>query len=100
MDRRKTNRGFTLITFEDIYSNKCSIQKSSLASESALWIGIDRATPKMLASDLRTDLKGWVDYPMPEGVYIQTRMHINIEQAKEIIEVLQLFVKTGDIDRN
>jgi len=38
-----TARGFSLLTFEDRYGAECSIQKSSLASEEAIWIGVEDA---------------------------------------------------------
>jgi hypothetical protein len=36
-------------------------------------------------------------YPIPKEVLLSTRMHLNREQVKEIIPILQKFVDTGDL---
>lgn len=77
METKYTNRGFALIEFEDIHEQQCSIQKSSIATDDCVWIGVD----------LQRDKK--------EGA----RMHINKKQAKSIIKILQKFVDTGDLPR-
>lgn len=71
MKTTKTQRGFSRIEFEDFYSSKCSIQKSSLADDDCIWIG--------------------------EDVLIKTSMHLNREQVAELLPYLQKFVKTGEI---
>jgi hypothetical protein len=68
----KTIRGFELIQFKDRYGHECSLQQSSLADfeppgSSAIWFGV---------SD--TD-----------------RMHIDLEQMKELIVYLQNWIATG-----
>lgn len=93
----KTNRGFNFYTFLDRYDEMCSIQESSLATEPALWIGIHDATPKILASKTPEGGTGWVNYDIPEDVFISTRMHITIPEAKFIIKVLQQFIETGGL---
>ena len=97
MFRTKTERGFAVVEFEDMYGVSCSIQKSSLASEDCVWMGLNEVVPKIMAKELREDLTGWVNFPSPEEVLLNARMHINKQQAKEIIEVLQTFVDTGEI---
>jgi hypothetical protein len=37
----KTSRGFGLIKFSDRYGQHCSLQESSLATEGAIWLGVD-----------------------------------------------------------
>lgn len=37
-----TSRGFAVGWFVDRHDAVCSIQESSLASESAIWLGIDK----------------------------------------------------------
>ena len=66
----KTNRGFEIIRFEDIYNVECSIQQSSLASYDALWVGAH-----------------------------ELRMHINKEMAIEIIEILQRWINTNHLKK-
>jgi hypothetical protein len=101
MEKKKTNRGFELGEFKDYYGNECSIQKSSLATEDAIWIGINDPDPKVLASKassfgIATDeTTGWVEFPIPDDVLINTRMHLSREQVANLIPVLQRFVDTG-----
>jgi hypothetical protein len=95
--RTKTNRGFDLITFQDRYDSQCSIQKSSLATEDCIWLGIDDPDPKIMASKTIQGGTGWVKYEIPDDVLINTRMHLTRKQAKELVEVLNVFIKTGDL---
>lgn len=101
----KTKRGFSHISFLDSYGVKCSIQKSSNISVDSIWIGVDNAEPKLLASDARKfGIKtrqefGWVSYPIPEDVLLTTRMHLTREQVAELLPILQKFVETGGIDK-
>ena len=93
----KTDRGFDIISFEDIYKRKCSIQKSSLATEDAIWIGVDDADPQILASKIKLGGTGWVKYDMPDDVTFITRMHLNRALAEKILPILERFVETGEI---
>jgi hypothetical protein len=94
---KKTNRGFDLIEFEDLYDMKCSIQKSSLATDDAIWFGIDDIEPKIMAKDTPEGGVGWVPYPIPDNVYISSRMHLTRDQVKELLPILKHFVKTGEV---
>lgn len=87
----KTNRGFSLVEFKDFNQGSCSMQKSSLATEDCLWIGLDDVKPMKLVSG-----KGWVEVPIDGDIEICGRMHIDREQAKNIIAYLQNFVDSGD----
>lgn len=93
----KTNRGFKLIKFKDHYNTKCNIQMSSLATEDAIWFGVEDANPKIMASDLFGHGTGWVRYPIPDNVLISTRMHLTRKQVEALIPILQKFVDTGEI---
>lgn len=97
MKQAKTNRGFSLIEFEDKYESKCSIQISSFADDRCIWIGVDDADPMIMESKVKEGGTGWVKYPIHEAVQMTTRMHLNQEQVAEIIPVLQKFVDTGEI---
>ena len=48
--KTETGRGFVINLFKDRYDTECSIQKSSLATEDAIWIGVNVANPKIMAS--------------------------------------------------
>ena len=96
-----TERGFDLASFIDRYGSQCSIQKSSLASEDAIWLGIDDPEPKIMASQAKsfgietTETVGWVEYPIPKEVLINTRMHLTREMVAELLPILNRFVETG-----
>jgi hypothetical protein len=101
--RTKTGRGFAIRHFNDRYDFPCSIQKSSLATEDAIWLGIDDPRPKVMAREaasvgVKTDETcGWVPYPIPANVQITSRMHLTRAQVRKLLPVLQCFVETGDI---
>jgi hypothetical protein len=85
MKKEYTGRGFQYIKFEDRYGQKCSLQESSLATEHAIWFGVDNTGPHI------TDNNGKVNSP------ISARMHLTREQVKEILPHLKRFVKKGEI---
>lgn len=101
MKNTTTLRGFSKIEFTDTYGAECSIQKSSLATEDRIWIGVNDADPKIMASNAAangvktTETTGWVPYPIPEDVLLNTRMHLNREQVSEMLPYLSEFVRTG-----
>jgi len=97
MKYAETSRGFSLIEFKDLYSAECNIQKSSLATDNAIWIGISNPDPKIMASKTPKGGIGWVPYEISEDVLITTRMHINQDQAKEVVKVLNYFIKHGEL---
>jgi len=107
MKLTKTQRGFKTGKFTDRYGAQCSIQKSSLATENAIWLGVDDADPKIMSSDaIRMGLKpktgtdadwGWTPFFIPKEVSLNTRMHLTQEQVKELLPILQKFVETGEI---
>jgi len=94
---KRTQRGFSFIEKEDLYGAQYSVQESSLATDNAIWLGIDNANPRIMAKEVDPDLTGWVKCPMPDGVLFNTRMHLNREMAKELIDILQVFVDTGEL---
>lgn len=98
-----TGRGFALKTFTDRYGIKCSLQKSSLATEDAIWFGVDDPEPKIMAVDApkygiaTEETTGWVPCPIPDAVLMSTRMHLTREQVAELLPHLQRFVETGEL---
>ncbi len=103
----KTQRGFSLGEFEDQYGNKCSIQKSSIATRDCIWLGIDDPGPQIMSSDaIRLGLRertyderdnGWVPYDIPKEVQVSTRMHLSREDVKKLLPLLQKFAETGSL---
>ena len=76
-----TERGFVRIAFEDLYGSQCSLQESSLAEERAIWFGVD------------------VPFGEKSSQRLSTRMHLNQEQAKELMPYLRRFCKTGRLSK-
>jgi hypothetical protein len=89
-----TPRGFKAIRFNDLYDAKCNIQQSSWATRDSSWLGIE----DILAAKVnggRPD--GWVTYVLPEDVFLTTRIHLDRELAKILVDVLNKFIETGEI---
>lgn len=40
---------------------------------------------------------GWVPYEIPSEVFLHTRMHLNQDQVKALLPILEKFVRTGTI---
>lgn len=71
MKVEKTERGFEVIEFKDIYGNECSLQQSSIAlcekpGTGAIWFGTDK-----------------------------DRMHIDLKLLKKLLLHLQSWKKNG-----
>ena len=80
----QTQRGFAIKRFKDRYGCNCSIQKSSLATEDAIWFGIDAAFPSAAET--------------VSGTIPERRMHLTQEMVAELLPLLQHFVETGELD--
>lgn len=92
LEEKKTERGFDLMEFVDRYGSPCSLQKSSLAEEDCVWLGVDDPAPKQLAQR-----GGWVPYSLPEGVQVNTRMHLTQEHVRNLLPALFRFAYTGEL---
>lgn len=68
---RTTELGFAIGEFKDHYGEPCSLQKSSLAFEDCIWLGVHKP-----GSD---------------------RMHLTQEQVADLLPLLQRFVETGEL---
>lgn len=108
----KTERGFSIIEFIDRYNTKCSLQKSSLATEDCIWLGCDDPKPEVMATSRdrvvrehkemldrmdKSPTCGWQDYPIPGDIHIWTRMHLTRKQVWELLPHLIKFVLTGEL---
>lgn len=93
----KTNRHFDILFFKDRYSVECSMQKSSLATEDAIWIGCNDPEPRILASKTKQGGTGWVDYPLPDDVSCNTRMHLTRRDVWKLLPHIVWFVLTGNV---
>lgn len=71
-----TARGFELLNFCDDNGDICDIQRSSSAMGDKIWLGTHSPEPKILKSGT-----GWIDYPLPNDVLINHRMHLTRKQT-------------------
>lgn len=75
IELKNTSRGFLRADFFDRYGSECSLQGSSLASEHAIWLGVDK----------------------PFDGEPNTRMHLTQEQVRDLLPLLQHFADTGEL---
>ena len=100
----KTQRGFKNGKFKDAYGEQCSIQKSSLATKDAIWLGIDDAKPQIMCSNaernglVKQGETGWQPFEIPKDVLLSTRMHLTQREVRQLLPILEKFAKTGEID--
>lgn len=86
-----TSRGFDIIEFTDRNGVDCTIQKSSLATEDAIWFGCQDPNPRYFSA------KGWTPLELPDYTIINTRMHLTRKQVRRLLPILKRFAKTGEI---
>jgi hypothetical protein len=92
LDRAPTHRGFPCGQFTDLYGSECSIQQSSLATEGALWFGVEDGGH----FNMKTPSEKW-----RESVHGKQstggRMHLSQGQAAALLPLLQYFVEHGTL---
>ena len=72
---RRTDRNFAIAEFTDRSGSQCSIQESSLATEAAIWLGVQK------------DFQGRA----------ATRMHLTEEMVADLLPLLHNFVASGEL---
>lgn len=89
---RATKRGFDRGEFFDQMGEACSIQESSLATDSCIWLGINEVVPQVFVPG-----DGWkpVELPTHGEVLKSGRMHLTQKQVAALLPLLQKFVETG-----
>ena len=103
-----TERGFYHLEFTDRYGEQCSLQESSLATEDAIWLGINEpkinefwkeAAPaeKHLTSKWETRSKEDLKQSPNNDICINGRMHLTRDMVKVLLPYLYNFVKTGEL---
>lgn len=90
----KNQRGFITGEFTDRYGEICSIQKSSIATEDCIWLGID--DPKLTVFENESKGK-YIVTKMPPNFSVSGRMHLTRQMVADLLPLLQEFVETGDI---
>lgn len=94
MEVKQTQRGFDLSEFIDRYGAKCSLQKSSIATEDCIWLGVDN--PKLTVFE--NENKGrYIITEMPSNFDVNARMHLTREMVQELLPYLQKFAETGEL---
>ena len=88
LNQGQTNRGFGLINFTDRYQQECSLQDSSLATEAAIWLGVDNTGPEL------TGPTGQRNEP------VGARMHLTQTMVKQLLPFLTKFAQTGEYIAN
>lgn len=77
MQVKITDRGFARADFEDCYGSQCSVQESSLGTEAAIWLGVDK------------DWNGDEHF----------RMHLTQQMVASLLPLLQHFAEYGELPR-
>lgn len=99
----KTIRGFELQYFKDDYNVECSIQESS-SIDPHVWLGVHDAKIRIMSKerdniiiskDDPTTEQGWCTIQLPKEAYVESRMHLNRKQAKELAKKLEYFARHG-----
>lgn len=88
----KTCRGFAISNFNDMDGKPCSLQKSSLAFEEAIWLGVEKPTPRLLVEGISTEV------PFPKDTLFNDRMHLTQPMAKELVSDFNKFIETGKVE--
>lgn len=91
LKQTKTGRGFGAIEFRDRGNRECTIQKSSLATEDAIWFGIDDANPQILVNG------NWQPVDFPEDTVFDTQMQLTQDQVIALLPILRHFAETGEV---
>jgi hypothetical protein len=80
----RNSRGFGCFEFLDRYHQECSLQDSSLATEPAIWFGVDNTGPNLDGPNGNKNEK------------VQVRMHLTQAMVKTLLPHLQRFAETGN----
>lgn len=94
MEIEKNQRGFDFANFEDRYGEKCSIQKSSLAFEEAIWFGIKE--PQLTIFEDEKCGK-YIKTSMPKTFMVSSQMHLTQDMVKDLLPYLIKFAETGEL---
>lgn len=91
----ETVRGFSYAEFKDSNGEVCTLQESS-SNEPRIWLGAKEVSVKYLNN-------GWKELDIPalvgEDFVGNQRMHLNQEQVKNLLPILQYFAEHGELPR-
>lgn len=104
MKKKKTKRGFAILEFKDTGKRQCSLQKSSLATEDCIWLGMDKPEIKEFYPEPRDTDESWFDCDLeklkhrPQNrIHTFSRMELTRKQVEKLLPYLQNFVNTGEL---
>ena len=96
---KKSERGFSYHEFTDRNGVKCSIKKSSIATEDAIWLGADSIGLKEFVAYRDP---AWQDVELEQTVghhfVANTSMHLTRKQVAKLLPMLQKFAETGELE--
>jgi len=100
MTLSRTSRGFSYDSFLDSKGTECSIQESSLATESAIWFGLSNYKPTLNGEPVPDPVA-----PIPidgypglfMGILINDRMHLTKIQAIQLILDFEKYLLTKEV---
>jgi hypothetical protein len=87
-------RGFQTGEFTDRYGEMCSIQKSSIATDDCIWLGIDN--PDLIVYEDENKGK-YIVTKMPPNFSVSSRMHLTREMVADLLPLLTNFAQTGEL---
>jgi hypothetical protein len=80
-----TDRGFSLIEFQDKNERECSVQDSSSAGECSIWIGVDNTGDHIKGPGGKTN------------EHVGARMHLTQSMVEELLPILAEFAEKGTV---
>ncbi len=95
-----TARGFDRLEFSDNNGCHCSLQVSSSMMEPQIWLGVEDANPQIMKAHAQRagmqlppgEVSGYMPYPFPADVTMNTRMHLDRATTIELIAKLNRWV--------
>lgn len=99
MKTKKTARGFGYKEFKDYNGNDCIIQKSSLATDDAIWLGAKNLIVQEFVAFRQPEAWKTITFEntMEHHFVGNERMHLTRKQVKKLLPILQKFAETGDL---
>lgn len=105
MTERTTERGFRINEFTDRNGVKCSLQKSSIATEDRVWLGTHVDS---VSAFIPNGNPAWRSVPLLAAAKaalgdrvvmcaVDDRMHLNQEQVRALLPALIHFAETGEL---
>lgn len=92
MKIKQTERGFDIAEFEDEHGDACSLQKSSMATDDCVWLGINAVKHQTFVPG-----KGWKEFALPDQTHCFARMHLTRGMVEKLLPYLTRFVETGEL---